>query len=485
VGYSSLLKELGKEMRIRQSPRWFALLGLLVVLVLVVFAPVVTGEEKVTWTPNEDAEAPLPLSSNQRQQLLQLEHVIMQSADPTATLNEAASTNGMDPMDLLDLLERNHQSLQEAGELPAGGGGPVTAQSRNVWKIFTSVGVVVAQAASKNPRQFTLLATTMLLVAYIAIAAPRTGLVLSTANSPFSKGATTVWNPPVRYVDTLLEPSSKFISRDVSFVTKKAWKELDLGDESGTVWHGSLRKTKLLQQAASSQVAVPTASFVELHDDQDSDAAAEQQEYILDLCFEHASRVLTDRQLTEFVKPPNSLRLISQKEGRKQHAVLVVKEMGDWGRYGLLPLQVIQTREEEDELSLTLGSLKGSHWDGQIHIDIRKQDTDMVVRVHILVPKKGRKVSRKIAMRIVQGLSESIALSLTTRTKQSLARRSQSSRFQGKFRSRALERRHTRNTKEQEMEEMSEDRRRRWQRSNPDAGRYRPSGDRMKSPENC
>jgi hypothetical protein len=29
---------------------------------------------------------------------------------------------------------------------------------------------------------------------------------------------------------------------------------------------------------------------------------------------------------------------------------------------------------------------------------------------------------------------------------------------------------------------MSVDRRRRWQRQNPDAGRYRPSGDRMRSP---
>jgi hypothetical protein len=32
---------------------------------------------------------------------------------------------------------------------------------------------------------------------------------------------------------------------------------------------------------------------------------------------------------------------------------------------------------------------------------------------------------------------------------------------------------------------MAEDRRRRWQRGNPDAGRWRPSGDRMKSPNNC
>jgi hypothetical protein len=32
---------------------------------------------------------------------------------------------------------------------------------------------------------------------------------------------------------------------------------------------------------------------------------------------------------------------------------------------------------------------------------------------------------------------------------------------------------------------MAKDRRRKWQRQNPDAGRYRPSGDRMKSPNNC
>jgi hypothetical protein len=32
---------------------------------------------------------------------------------------------------------------------------------------------------------------------------------------------------------------------------------------------------------------------------------------------------------------------------------------------------------------------------------------------------------------------------------------------------------------------MAADRRRRWQRQNPNSGHYRPSGDRMRSPNNA
>jgi Na+-transporting NADH:ubiquinone oxidoreductase subunit NqrC len=457
-------------------------------LLLLLFCSTIIADTEVTWTPNEDREAPLPLSTNQMQQLAQLEDVILKSPDPEATLNQAAQANNMDPMDLLDLLERNHRSMEEAGVLPAAGGAP--SRQRNVWKIFTSLGVVIAQSASKNPKAFSLIATSLLLITYAAISAPRNGLVLSSSRGLISKGPTTMWSPPVRYVDQLLE-SPRFLNRRVSFSSKQAWQALNplLDDEDGAVWHKLPKKTKAkadLQQAASSQVTIHLSDFdfQEVSDKDDENEEAEQQ--LLDLCFEHASNVLSDRQLTEWARPPNSLRLIPQKDSQKQHAVLIVRKMGDWGRYGLLPLQVVDQQEGDDDVvSLTFSTLKGSHWDGQIHVEITKTAKDLVVQVHLLVPRKGQKVPRKTAMSIVEGISQSVALSAKTRTKQSLARRSQSSRFQGKAHSRAAERRKTRFNKEKELEEMSEDRRRRWQRQNPDAGRYRPSGDRMRSPNNC
>jgi hypothetical protein len=299
-----------------------------------------------------------------------------------------------------------------------------------------------------------------------------------------------VWSPPVQYVDSLLE-SPHFLNREPSFSSKKAWKAVNplLNDEDSTVWHKLPKKTKVkadLQQAASSQVTIHLSDFdfQDVSDQDDENEKAEQQ--LLDLCFEHASKVLSDRQLTEWASPPKSLRLIPKKDDEKEHAVLIVRNMGDWGRYGLLPLQVVHEREGDDDVvSLTFSTLKGSHWDGQIHVEITKTAKDLLVRVHLLVPRKGLKVPRKIAMKIVEGISRSVALSAKTRTKQSLARRSQSSRFQGMAKSRASERRKIRYNKEKELEEMSEDRRRRWQRQNPDAGRYRPTGDRMRSPNNC
>lgn len=442
----------------------------------------------VTWTPNEDREAPLPLSSNQMQQLAQLEEVIMKAPDPEATLNQAAQANNMDPMDLLDLLERNHKSMEEAGVLPAAGGAP--SRERNKWKLMTSLGVVIAQTASKNPRAFSLIITTLLLITYAAISAPRNGLVLSSGRGLISKGPTTVWNPPVQYVDQLLE-SPRFLNRKASFSSKQAWKVLNplLDDEDGTVWHKLPKKTKAkaeLQQAGSSQVTINLSDFdfQEVSDQDDENEEAAQQ--LLDLGFEHASTVLSDRQLTEWARSPNWLRLIAQKDSQKRHAVLIVRNMGDWGRYGLLALQVVdQEKDDDDVVSLTFSTLKGSHWDGQIRVQIENTGKNLVIRVHLLVPRKGLKVPRKIAMSIVEGISQSVALSVKNRTKQSLARRGQSSRFQGMAHSRASERRKTRYNKEKELEEMSEDRRRRWQRQNPDAGRYRPSGDRMRSPNNC
>jgi hypothetical protein len=459
-------------------------------LLLLLFCSTISTATDVTWTPNEDREAPLPLSSNQMQQLAQLENVIMTAPDPEATLNQAAQTNGMDPMDLLDLLERNHKAMEEAGVLPAAGGGAPSGQ-RNKWKLVTSLGVVIAQTASKNPRAFSLLVTTLLLITYAAISAPRNGLVLSSSRGLISKGPTTMWNPPAKYVDQLLE-SPRFFKREASFSSKQAYKALNplLDDEDGTVWYKLPKKTKAkadLQQAASSQVTIHLSDFdfQEISDQDDENEEAEQQ--LLDLGFEHASKILSDRQLTEWARSPNWLRLIPQKDSKKQQAILIVRNMGDWGRYGLLPLQVVNQQEGDDDdiVSLTFSTLKGSHWDGQIHVEIENTAKDLVVRVHLLVPKKGLKVPRKIAMSIVEGISQSVALSVKMRTKQSLARRSQSSRFQDKAHSRASERRKTRYNKTKELEEMSEDRRRRWQRQNPDAGRYRPSGDRMRSPKNC
>ena len=135
---------------------------------------------------------------------------------------------------------------------------------------------------------------------------------------------------------------------------------------------------------------------------------------------------------------------------------------------------------------MTLTTLKGmGFFDGQIHFDMKKYRSKLVINVHLAVPKRGRKMGKVLASRIVQELADSLATSASRRTEQIVARQVQGKRFKSASHRRAKERRQSRFEREKLIEEMAEDRRRKWQRNNPDAGRYRPSGDRQRSPNNC
>ena len=135
---------------------------------------------------------------------------------------------------------------------------------------------------------------------------------------------------------------------------------------------------------------------------------------------------------------------------------------------------------------MTLTTLKGlSQMDGQLHIAAEKHRNELLLKVDLVVPRKGKKINVRKGEALVSTLVSSLATSTRRRTQQALARQSQSSRFHGKASKRASERRHMRYQKEKEIEEMAADRRRRWQRDNPSAGRYRPSGRRQQSPNNC
>jgi hypothetical protein len=136
---------------------------------------------------------------------------------------------------------------------------------------------------------------------------------------------------------------------------------------------------------------------------------------------------------------------------------------------------------------LVLKTVPGYHWDGEIHVVVSRDDEsdDVLVQVGLVVPPKGRAISKSVAEAIVTAFVESISTSIRTRTRQNLSRSRQSSSFQRHARDRAGRRRQSRQRKERELEEMAADRRRRWQRQNPNAGHYRPSGDRMRSPNNA
>jgi hypothetical protein len=91
-------------------------------------------------------------------------------------------------------------------------------------------------------------------------------------------------------------------------------------------------------------------------------------------------------------------------------------------------------------------------------------------------------MNKAVAKKVVSDLVESLGTSTSQRTRQHLARRSIGKRFKLASSQRASERRKSRFDREKKIEDMSEERRRKWQRGNPDAGRWRPTGDRMRSP---
>jgi len=453
---------------------------------LLFFCLVVVGlckEEEIKWTPNEDAEnAPLPLSMNQRQQLLQLDQAIRSSPDPNGTLQKVAEKNGMSPQDLVNMLEKNNRDLAQNPSLLQ----PTTVVSF-ITKSFATLGYVILQIAKKNPKSFTVSITILIFLMYSMIMIPRTGIHIT-------KG-TTIFPPSQNYLQKLadipgLERKSLSITNQ-----KMKWDDLQLqgednGDGDGVEIH-KLPKSSELSQAISGQYTLYPEDFYETEKDDDVDDDEEDGEEdtmkdnVLDLLFENAIYVLSERYWTEFA--PTGQPLKSAESDRKKHGILLVPGLGILGRCGMVRYQITQQSERENIVSVTLTTLKGDFFDGQIHFEIQKKKLKkskrrIIINIHLGIPKRGRKINKKLGMKIVKDLMESVERSISQRVRQNLARRSVGKRFKMGSTQRAKERRKSRSDREKLIEDMAEDRRRKWQRGNPNAGRWTPTGDRMRNP---
>eukprot|EP00978_Attheya_sp_CCMP212_P029852 scaffold107581_cov49-Attheya_sp.AAC.1 len=244
----------------------------------------------------------------------------------------------------------------------------------------------------------------------------------------------------------------------------------------------------------------------EVSDDVDDDALTEADvRDAIELAHESALTILESRRFSEFVENPKSLRFQATTAGSKKNegATIVMKSLGDWNRYGIQPLGLAYQEDTVEMNSVGFYTLKGGHFDGEIrfsveytnHVktdeteensgDMSSHNGGLVVSVSLVIAKKGRKLSKKKAEKLVSMLAKSMVTSILMQSKQTLARQSQSRGYRGRAQGRAMEKRHLRFENEKKQEEMAEDRRRRWQRGNPDAGHYRPSGHRMRSPNNC
>ena len=203
----------------------------------------------------------------------------------------------------------------------------------------------------------------------------------------------------------------------------------------------------------------------------------------IQLAFNSAESIIAARRFTEFVASPSTrVKFVARGAGsKKDKAVLVMESMGDWRRYGIQPLMVASEEKSTNVSSVIYYTLKGGHFDGELNISVEKDvdadDPSITVGVTLLIGKGGRKVNKRLASKMVTLLADSIATSTLTAARQTMSRKLQSTIYRGKAKSRAIEKRHIAFDNMQKMEEMAEDRRRKWQRNNKgNGGSYRPTG---------
>jgi len=500
---------------------------------------VVSAEMQASWTPNEDEGPALPLSMQQRHQLVKLQQAIQNAPDPNGTLQQVAESNNMSPNELYEMIEKNAQDLQQDPALLsdlqqfAQSSGMSNSLPKMVLRSFGALGVAIRQTAQQNPRSFSITFMAALLVFYTLLAIPRTGLQISSGRNllTLSSGPTTVFSPPDRYLHKMIgNMDSKKISPRLSIKTlKKDWDDLlkpmmrelvrvygennneedgeDSNDLYGRVETHKFGRKHELKQAVTAQFLLGPDQFLRdfpLGDTMEEISA--ERNNIIDMLYTNAAGLLTERNLVEFsdttTKAKERLRAVCG-DGKKQKdssitsnyfGVIVVPGMGNLGRYGLMFWKATSETSQKSSLSpssqtLTLTTLKGKgFFDGQIHIDVRKiphLDGMLLVQVSLAVPKGGRKLNKKVGEKLVENMARSLTQSVSRRTRQRLSRQSQGKRFKDAGSRRANDRRNLRSERSRLLEEMATDRRRRWQKQNPDAGRYRPSGHRMRSPNNC
>ena len=467
-------------------------------------------EASFTHAPDKDTgstDGPLPQSQNQRNQLLELDQQIAQSPNPTETLQKVAEANGMEAAELGELLMRNRRDMQMAN---GGGGGAASTMNslpRNLIRLFSTFVLVGCKSASAHPQKAAIMTLALMAIVYVAISAPRNGVVISGGRGVFSSGHSTVLLPPTEYLSKYLT-SDKFRNLKSSMPELKSGKLADIfsdddDDTKDGVHIASLSKNqkKKLSQVVSAvksvpfEVLLPSEEELELMrekevetnseaiDDDDLMNMLEERawEDSIELAFSSTESIIAARRFSEFIaEPSNRIRFVARGI-KKDNAALALKGLGDWKRYGVQPLRVAKEERSEDVSSVIYYTLKRGHFDGELKVSVEKEndgeDQSVKITVSLLIPKGGRKINTKLASKMVSMLADSITTSAMTAARQTMSRKLQSTIYRGKAKSRATEKRHINFANIQKMEEMAEDRRRRWQRSNQGSGgSYRPTG---------
>jgi hypothetical protein len=473
-------------------------------------------EASFTQAPDKDTgstDGPLPQSQRQREQLMQLYQQISTSPNPQEMLQKVAEANNMSAEQLGDILMRNLRDMEMASGGPGNGRGMIDSLPRKMLRLLSTLVFMALKSASAHPKSAMMTTIALISILYVLISAPRNGIVISRSRGLLSSGPTTVIAPPISYLEKLVDsrkfeksrssmgsnlkagsltrlfesdesmgiskdgihvvPLSKKQKKDFSFVimaTKKIPFEILLpSEEELELLHAKEKEKKQSKYLKSEDLMAKV----------EEDAWSES----ISLALQSAQNVVDSRRFSEFVSgSSDSFRFYSSRHDHDK-ALLVVKKMGDWKRFGIQPLRVAYEEDGKYSKSIIYYTLSGGHFDGEIKVSVQRIDDDsgdepsVTVSVALLVPKNGRQMNKKMASEMVLNLAESITKSTMTSARQILSRRLQSTIYRGKAMNRASEKRTLAFDNMQKMEEMAAERKRRWARTNPNAGSYRPSGD--------
>jgi hypothetical protein len=437
----------------------------------------------------------------------------------------------MSTEELAGLLDRNVKDLADNGLLEGmmegvnaslaaqqrGGGRSVSGTlPRRILSLISTIVMAVAKTTAgqiaRHPRQSTLLAMMLVLTLLTTHNIPKNGLVIST---PFSRGHTTFLQPPVSYMEQYYaDRSSRWESSlpepiEIKSKQSKAKKEIVGGvgmtrslaldtsqaqvDEVTVQTHRDQEGFALVTSAFQMIPTDDMAGSKEIGEEKDGLELQETMEYML----ESISALFDERKFSEFAPDKIALKwksfLVTDEEDEDglEGAVMSMRLLGDFGRFGIQPFCFSYDFDEEDMdddstmiRCVAFHTLKGGHFDGEVKftIDATEDGPGIILGVTLAIPSGGRTPPIRLAESMVSTLTTSILRSSQLRIKQSASRRNQSKLYRSRAHGRAAEKRHLRYEQEKNQEEMAAERKRRWKRNNPDAGHYRPSGHRLRSP---
>ena len=480
----------------------------------------VNGIEATFTHADPEGERSLPLSQNLRDKISELDQIISSSENPQETLMKIAESNNMDPNQLVQMINSNRRdaAMAQAKSTAIGTSLPRKLLAAIFQLIFVTPFRLI-------PAKFWLLIGIAL---YVTVQGPRTGVELVGPTNKFgalgsNSGWTTIFKPPTNYLHSSMErhyddlydfhietDSNKILDRlellrNQTSPKKKKKKKGMANNDDGVQIHydlgGSKKKSKKNQQnpvIISANYNVDIQDLLSLlekqlkDDNVDNEVKDLNEQVALEQIMSAAKTIFSSRRLSEFVPTKTTSNIVTYQDD-KDAAVWVLPKLGGYNRYAITPLMVSCEEDKTDDIdgscilsytvpeSLLLGD------DAQLDFSCTwTKDDKAQVRVTLLLLDADDSKSRhKMLSKLCDGLSQSVAKSIVLQAKQTLSRQLQSKNYSKQARARAAEKRTVRHNSMVKLEEMAEKRRRRWQRNNPDAGHYRPSGFRMQSPNNC